>query len=341
MKIAVGYGTRPEVIKLAPVILELKDRGIDVTTIATGQHTDLLNDLFELVPPPDYQYHIGGQPLREMVEFLLDVGLKSYDCIIIQGDTVSAFALALTAFYQQVPIAHIEAGLRTWDLSSPWPEEGHRQMIDCISDYLYCPSFMSTRNIDGRCKAKPIVVGQTALDMIRITKGKMPNSSTSSNMVLVTVHRRESFGKPIEQIFKAINNIAISNKDIEFIWPMHPNPEVQRCRNLITAENIEICLPLSYPAMVKAMCKCKFAMTDSGGLQEELPYLGKRVVVLRPNTERMEAVIDGSCVIAGYEESGIKDAFKEVNAYSVFDGDSPYGNGHAAEHIINHLLEAL
>lgn len=339
MKIMVGYGTRPEVIKLAPVIRELQKHNVTVHTVFTGQHEDLIKDVYELVPPPDYALFCGGRSLTEMLNGIMKLAVKTYDCMIVQGDTVSAFALALSAFYQKTPVAHVEAGLRTWSLNSPWPEEGHRQMVDAISDYLYCPSMLAARNVDHG-NVKPVIVGQTALDMIRITQGDQRQVG-HDNTVLVTVHRREAFGKPIEQIFKTINNIAMFHEELEFIWPMHPNPEVQKHKHLLKAKNIREKGPLPYREMVMEMDRCKFAMTDSGGLQEELPYLGKRVVVLRPNTERYEAMIDGSCEIAGYTDAGIWSAFNEVNAHPVFDGECPYGDGHAAEHIVNHLLENL
>jgi UDP-N-acetylglucosamine 2-epimerase (non-hydrolysing) len=281
--------------------------------------------------------------MHEIVDIVYDLlrSSGSLECIIVQGDTTSAFAVALAAFYAHRRIAHIEAGLRSGDLRAPWPEEGHRRMIDEISDYLYCPSMKSSMMASsGYLKNQQIVtVGNTALDMIRIYLETHKPDIKPENQVLVTVHRREAINGSISEIFSAINEIALQMRYTTFLWPMHPNPGVQLHRELLTAENIKVVKPMKYGAMIEAILKSSFVMTDSGGLQEEAPYLGRRVVVLRDTTERQEAVANGSCVLGGTNRESILKAFEEVKGSCLYNGESPYGDGHAAKHIVNHLME--
>lgn len=339
MRFLVAFGTRPEVIKLAPVIHELKRRGSDFITFCTGQHVELLNDVRELIPPVDVEISLRGSPKEQIREILERIDDVRADCVIVQGDTTSAFGVALAAFYAGKKIAHVEAGLRSGDLRRPWPEEGHRRMIDEISDYLYCPTLGACRNVAEGEGRKIVSVGNTALDMARIYVESHKLSRKIEDQVLVTVHRREGMAEHGDEIFSTINEIAAREKHIRFIWPMHPSLAVQRHRALLTAANISVVSPMRYGETIECLLKCRFVMSDSGGLQEEAPYFGKRVVVLRDRTERVEAVANGSCVLAGTSRKPILRAFKEVSKSPYFFEESPYGDGHAAEHIVNHLLE--
>lgn len=342
MRFLVGFGTRPEVIKLAPVILELKKRGESVDLLSTGQHTDLLQDVKELIPPIDLTLECGKLDMQDQLRRIIGFSMEGYECAIVQGDTTSALGIALSAFYQKVPLAHVEAGLRSYNKWGPWPEECHRIMIDSVADYLYYPTFkdkyVAGKEFENRLYS---IVGNTCIDMLRLYNNAHGIKVTDEGTVLVTIHRREVAGERMRTIFQAINDLAEAYPELTFNWPLHPNPAVQSCRPLLTAGNINVWPPLSYGSMVREMARCKLIVTDSGGLQEEGPYLGKRVVVLRDETERMEGVVCGACVLGGTQRERITRAFHAALMAGPFVGVQPYGNGHAAEKIVNHLLGNL
>jgi UDP-N-acetylglucosamine 2-epimerase (non-hydrolysing) len=350
MRFLVSFGTRPEVIKLAPVIDELRRRGCQVETLFTGQHTSLFEDVRELVAidhrlaaDPD------GQSMVSMFCHILKYSyeiVKRFDLVIVQGDTTSAIAVALAAFYAQKRVVHVEAGLRSWNRFSPFPEEMHRVLIDNLSTVQFCPSTKSWQNVRQYCAwldQDAFNVGNTVYDALEEERGKRsipgrPAIGEPGARVLVTVHRRESFGNPIQRIFTAVSEIAAENSSMLFIVPLHPNPEVQQHRGLLTADNIVIIPPAPYRAMVEIMSQAAIIMTDSGGVAEEALAFNLRPVILREETERDEMVTLQAAVIGGTHGYSIKRAFNEVKAQPFYEGKNPYGGPGASRLIVDQLL---
>lgn len=277
------FGTRPEWLKIKPLITILDKASYKL--LFTGQHVDLLKDI-----DVDYMIHIkeNDNRLDQIIsDCLLQFPHGNFDSILVQGDTASAFACALAAFHSQKKIYYLEAGLRSYDLKHPYPEEGYRQMISRISDINLCPTELSKQNlINEQCKQECLVVGNTILDNLVEYKDKCEYT----NKVLVTLHRRENHHM-MDKWFVEINNLAKQYSDIEFILPIHPNPNVQKYKHILT--NVTVMDPLSHSDLLDILIKCKLVISDSGGLQEEGSFFNKKVIVCRNVTERPEAIETG------------------------------------------------
>ena len=299
-KVMVVLGTRPEAIKLAPVILELeKIPSIKVITVSTSQHREMLDqvlDLFEISPDYDLKIMQQNQTLTQIVERAM-IGFRRVfdqvypDIILVQGDTTTAFAGALAGFYEGIPVGHVEAGLRTWNLYSPFPEEANRSMISVIARYHFAPTEGNRKNlISEHIDPNSIVVtGNTVIDALHYALKNKPSNTlaaqfcrTGQKLILVTAHRRENFGEPIKDICNALIEIADRNKDVEIVYPVHLNANVQKpVRSLLTGKKrIHLLEPLNYRDMCSYMNSAFLVLTDSGGIQEEAPSLGKPVIVM-------------------------------------------------------------
>ncbi len=356
LKILVVYGTRPEAIKLAPVVRALTRPGVfAVTLCATGQHREMLaqvQDLFALRPDVDLRLMRPDQSLNALAAAALaavDEVLASAapDWLLVQGDTTTAMAAALAAFHRGVPVGHVEAGLRTGDLARPFPEEANRRIVDALAAALFAPTERAARALlaEGVDPARIHVVGNTVIDALRLlspdaTEPVDPETAPARPEVLVTVHRRESFGAPLAGIFAALRGLAGSFPGVDWIYPVHPNPNVRgpAHETLGGLPNLILCAPLDYGELVRRLRRCRFVLTDSGGLQEEAPTFGKPVLVLRDTTERPEGIEAGVARLVGTEGERIVAAAAELltseAAYAAMArAVNPYGDGRAAERI--------
>jgi UDP-N-acetylglucosamine 2-epimerase (non-hydrolysing) len=368
-KILFVFGTRPEAIKMAPVIHEAikHDDKLEIKICLTGQHKEMLQqvmDFFQL--KEDYDLH-----LMKHNQTLFDItadGLRSLekvlndflpDLVIVQGDTTTAFTSALAAFYKKIKIAHIEAGLRSFDKYSPFPEEINRKIASTLTDFHFAPTLKAKQNLENENIRKNIfVVGNTVIDALLWGVEKVRNDSSYSacfnyldvnkKIVLITGHRRESFGKPFENICDAITFLATTYPDIQFVYPVHLNPNIQKIvhEKLSGFKNIFLIKPLSYPHLIWLMDKCYFVITDSGGIQEEAPTLGKPVLVIRDVTEREEGITAGTALLVGTSKERIieesKNLIENMNAYEQMSkAVNPYGEGNSAAQIIQILLNNL
>ncbi|MBR3144224.1 UDP-N-acetylglucosamine 2-epimerase (non-hydrolyzing) [Candidatus Saccharibacteria bacterium] len=356
------FGTRPEAIKMAPVVKELESRGgIESVVCVTAQHRNMLDQVLEVFKiKPDYDLNImkPGQTLTQITADVLkgieEVIIKEKpDLVLVHGDTTTAMAAALAAFYQQVEVGHVEAGLRTYNKYSPFPEEMNRQIIDRIADYLFAPTDVSKQNLDGKLNKdqKIFVTGNTAIDALKTTVNsdyKHPELSWAdgSRLILVTAHRRENLGEPMRKIFKAIRRIVDEFPDVKVIYPVHLNPKVQEVAKEVLGDNDKIHLiePLDVLDFHNFMERAYFIMSDSGGVQEEAPSLGKPVLVLRDTTERPEGIKAGTLELVGTETEDVYDAAKEllVNSEkynSMSEAKNPYGDGFASKYIVDAIME--
>lgn len=371
MKVMLVFGTRPEAIKMAPLVLEMKAHlGIDVSVCVTAQHREMLDqvlDLFEIVPEYDLDIMSPGQGLTEITSRIL-IGLKSVfedvkpDLVLVHGDTSTTLAATLAAFYQQIPIGHVEAGLRTGNLLSPWPEEGNRKLTGAIASLHFAPTQTSQQNLlnEGVLDASICVTGNTVIDALLMVKDKVTNDEelrtslsnqfswrdNDKRMVLITGHRRESFGDGFEQICKAISKSAQAFPDVQFVYPMHLNPNVRGPVNkyLSGIDNVILIEPLDYLPFVYLMVQSDIILTDSGGIQEEAPSLGKPVLVMRDTTERPEAVSAGTVKLVGTNSERIFTEISELltspDAYGLMaKAHNPYGDGKACKRIIDNILD--
>jgi UDP-N-acetylglucosamine 2-epimerase (non-hydrolysing) len=335
MKILVCYGTRPEFIKIQPLLIEFKKNNINFKTLFTGQHLDLLKN-----ENPDFKTSIKETEDSNRLDSILQSNLnlpdkyfEEIDYILIQGDTSSALALALAAFHRKIKIIHLEAGLRTNNLNAPYPEEGNRQLISRIASIHFCPTLSNKKNlIKEKCNGKIYVVGNTVLDNLNQIKQNV----IFSKKVLITLHRRENH-KILDSYFIKINEIAEENSNIKFLFPLHPNPNVQKHKNLLISKNIQILNPLSYNDMLEELRTCMFFISDSGGIQEEASFLNKRVIICREFTERMEAVDSGHNILCK-DPNDLKKIFIQVLSKPEWKIDCPFGNGYSSEKIVKILL---
>lgn len=367
-KVLFAFGTRPEAIKLAPVWRECIGRPDDLETIVcvTGQHREMLDDAlqyFGIEPQIDLHVMSPGQSLTNLTgRCLRGLGnvLHYYgpDCVIGQGDTTTAMAAAMAAFHARIPFVHVEAGLRSGDMYNPWPEEFNRSLIGSIATLHCAPTERAAGNLrSAACTSASVhVVGNTAIDALVWTlerereRGSLCESSFGGlddrRLVLVTSHRRESFGQGIERIAKAVLNLAHRFPDLAFVYPVHPNPAVQRTVRefLVKVRNVCLTPPLPYPQFVWLMGRSTLILTDSGGIQEEAPSLKKPVLVLRNVTERPEAIEAGAAELVGTKSSRIvrraSELLTDPIAYQAMQIEkNPYGDGHAAERIVELLLK--
>ncbi|MHB9143405.1 MAG: non-hydrolyzing UDP-N-acetylglucosamine 2-epimerase, partial [Paludibacter sp.] len=377
-KILLVFGTRPEAIKMAPLVNEFKKHPNDFKTIVcvTGQHRQMLDqvlDLFEIVPEYDLNIMKPNQDLYDITSNVL-LGIRDVlmevkpDIVFVHGDTTTSTASALAAFYQQIPVAHVEAGLRTHNMYSPWPEEINRQITSRISTYNFAPTKAAKDNLlkENISAEKIFVTGNTVIDALQFVIKKTNNSneitlnvkdnllksgyninniSADKKIVLITGHRRENFGDGFLNICNAIKNLATKFRDIDFIYPMHLNPNVRKpvleiLGDKTTNSNIYLIEPLDYLPFVYLMSKSYLLLTDSGGIQEEAPGLGKPVLVMRDTTERPEAVDAGTVFLVGTEvekiEKYVSILIENNELYlSMSKAQNPYGDGNASKRIVD------
>lgn len=316
------FGTRPEWLKIKPLIKILDNYQL----LFTGQHPDLLKDL-----KVDYKITIKDNPNRldQLIsDCLLQFPEGDFDSVLVQGDTASAFACAVAAFNRKKKIYYLEAGLRSYNLDHPYPEEGYRQMIARLADVNLCPTELSKQNlIDEKIKGECHVVGNTVLDNLLFYKDKCEYT----NKVLVTLHRRENHYQ-MDQWFTEVNNLAKNNSDLEFILPIHPNPNVQKHKHLLN--NVNVVKPLSHPELLDILVKCKLVISDSGGLQEEGSFFNKKVIVCRETTERPEAIETGHLHLCPSPDE-LKNKFERLIKDYYINMPCPYGDGKSSFKIKN------
>ncbi|WP_409425202.1 MULTISPECIES: non-hydrolyzing UDP-N-acetylglucosamine 2-epimerase [unclassified Pseudoalteromonas] len=366
IKILSIFGTRPEAIKMAPLVKALNAaEGIDAKVCVTAQHREMLDqvlDLFEIVPEYDLNIMKPGQSLYDVTTNIL-LGLKPIleefkpDLVLVHGDTSTTLSASLAAFYQQIPVGHVEAGLRTGNLSSPWPEEGNRKLTGAITKLHFAPTQTSQQNLlNEAVSADDIVItGNTVIDallqvadkvktdtaLISTLKAKFPELDETKKLILVTGHRRESFGGGFERICEALVEIATAHPDTQILYPMHLNPNVREPVNRIlkNVDNVHLIEPQDYLPFVYLMNQAHIIVTDSGGVQEEAPSLGKPVLVMRDTTERPEAVEAGTVKLVGTDKARIVSEVNNllINAQeyqSMSRAHNPYGDGKACERIV-------
>ena len=335
-KILLSYGTRPEIIKLSPVIRELKKVGIPFKTVFTGQHKELYDDVKDLVPEPDFHLAIMKEN-QTLTDILSSISLRfgeilrseNPDLLIVQGDTSTVAISALIAFYEKVPVGHVEAGLRTYDLASPFPEEGNRQMVSRIASYNWAPTELAAKQLKKENVGNITVTGNTVIDACE----NFNYPISYENKVLITLHRRENFGGPMEKIFSEIDLLAKEYSHLEFIFPMHPNPNIQKLKPLL--QHVKVIDPLGYAEMMLLLSRVKFVISDSGGIQEECAAFRKKVLVCRNTTERPEGLDAG---FAKLVHTNIIEHFNWANKSPKWSGENPYGNGNASKIIIDSLF---
>jgi len=351
LKILVVYGTRPEAIKLAPVIRALQRRpeAFAVTVCATGQHREMLDqvqDLLALEPQLDLRLMRHDQTLNGLAAATLsalDAVLAELapDWLLVQGDTTTAMASALAAFHRGVRVGHVEAGLRTGDLARPYPEEANRRLIDALAAALFAPTERAARALRAEgCDASRVhLVGNTVIDALQ-SLPRVGDEMPERPEVLITVHRRESFGAPLREIFAALRELAESFPEVDWIYPVHRNPNVRGPAHEMLGglANLRLHDPFDYRELVRRLVRCRFVLTDSGGIQEEAPTFGKPVLVLRETTERPEGVEAGVARLVGVDRqrivAGAVELLTSETAYwAMARGLNPYGDGHAAERI--------
>lgn len=360
-KVLSVVGTRPEAIKMAPVILALKkEPWVNVRVLATAQHRHMLdqvNEFFGIDPDIDLNIMRPNQALTTLTARLLleldDVlQAEKPDAVLVQGDTTTVMTVALACFYHRIPIGHVEAGLRTWDMQNPFPEEANRVIAGKLARWHFAPTEGSRQNLlkEGVPDSEIIVTGNTVIDALLMTAAKdlelaVPLDPTK-RLVLVTSHRRENFGEPFRNICRALRTLAENNSEVQFLYPVHPNPNVKDVAYefLANLPNFTLCEPLDYAPFIAAMKRAYLILTDSGGVQEEAPALGKPVLVLRDETERPEAVEQGVVKLVGSNYERIVEEAQRLldddTAYKAMArGVSPYGDGHAAERIVKTLRE--
>ncbi|MGJ0490224.1 non-hydrolyzing UDP-N-acetylglucosamine 2-epimerase [Methylobacter sp.] len=361
MKIICAIGTRPEAIKMAPVILSLKaEPWADVRVLATAQHRHMLDQvmsLFQIEPDIDLNIMRPNQALTTLTARLLlelDKVLLSEkpDVVLAQGDTTTVMAVALACFYHRIPFGHVEAGLRTWDMQNPFPEEANRVIAGKLARWHFAPTESSRQNLlrEGIMDSDIVVTGNTVIDALLMTAAKDLELGIEldpeKRLVLITSHRRENFGEPFRNICLALQTLAARNPDVQFLYPVHPNPNIKDVayEMLGDSSNIHLCAPLDYAPFVAAMKRSYLIISDSGGVQEEAPALGKPVLVLRDETERPEAVEQGVVKLVGPNYDRIVEETQRLldneSAYQAMArGISPYGDGRSAERIVKVLRE--
>jgi UDP-N-acetylglucosamine 2-epimerase (non-hydrolysing) len=362
-KVACIFGTRPELIKMAPVIQKLSETlEFEVASINTGQHRELLSPLLDWFCLPvhhNMEVMRANQNLNElagrlMTEFGKLFKGNRYDYVIGQGDTTSVVCAAWAAFHEKIPFLHLEAGLRTFDRNLPFPEEMNRVLVGRLASLHFAPTKTSAQNLraEGVLEEDIFMVGNTVIDALQYTAAKIATAPIESDdgrrMIFMTAHRRENFGEPLQRICLAVRTIVTRFPDVDVVFPVHPNPNV---RSIVYAElgdlpSVKLLDPVPYQELIGFLLRCTFVLTDSGGLQEEAPALGKPVLVLRDETERPELVALGGSLLVG------SDADRIVNeAAKLFDdpghyqtmvlGYSPYGDGSSAERLTNCLRQRV
>ena len=347
---------------MAPVVKELESRDeIESVVCVTAQHRNMLDqvlEVFKIIPDYDLNIMKPGQTLTQITAEVLkgieEVIIKEKpDLVLVHGDTTTAMAAALAAIYQQVEVGHVEAGLRTYNKYSPFPEEMNRQIIDRIADYLFAPTEVSKQNLEGKLNKdqKIFVTGNTAIDALKTTVSSSYEHpdlkwAEGSRLILVTAHRRENLGEPMRQIFSAIKRIVDEFPDVKVIYPVHLNPKVQEVAREVLGDDDKIRLiePLDVLDFHNFMERAYFIMSDSGGVQEEAPSLGKPVLVLRDTTERPEGIEAGTLKLVGTEADNVYNEAKKLlvdkNEYDkMSEAKNPYGDGFASKYIVDEIVK--
>lgn len=357
-KLMFFIGTRPEGIKMAPIIKKFKESDFTIKVCNTGQHKELLDQtlsFFEIKPDFDLAVMEPNQSLEKLNSKLLlaisDLLEKEKpDLIFVHGDTSTCFVSSLAAFYKKIPIAHIEAGLRTNNKFSPFPEEINRVLVSKLADFHFSPTELAAKNLikEGINNDKVFVTGNTVIDALFDTISKLKEIDKEEKIILITGHRRENFGKGFENIFSAIKNLAQKNIDHKFIYPVHPNPNVKNLAEKFfnNLNNVHLTAPLDYFEFVEMMQKSYLIITDSGGIQEEAPSLGIPVIVTRETTERPEAVSSGTVILVGNDAKKLEDQVNKLienkEYYNSFKKlQNPYGDGKSSERILKIINEVI
>lgn len=363
-KILLVFGTRPEAIKMCPLIKCINDNSqLECCVCLTGQHKEMLDQVMdEFGIKADYNMKImkENQTLSDITSEIitkLDPILEKENpqIVLVHGDTTTSFAAALSAFYHRIPIGHVEAGLRTYLMDSPYPEEFNRQAVDLICDLYFAPTQLAKQNLlrEGKKEEKIYVTGNTVIDALKTTvnanySNPILDWCKGSRMILLTAHRRENIGENMHQIFQAVKRIVHDNPDVKVIYPVHKNPKVLEIANEVFKgeEQIKLIEPLDVIDFHNLMAHSYLILTDSGGIQEEAPSLGKPVLVVRNTTERPEGVSAGTLKLAGTKEAPI---YKEIDLLlrdseqydKMSKASNPYGDGHASERIVEGILAYL
>lgn len=361
-KIMLAFGTRPEAIKMCPLILELKSRKkISTVVCVTGQHRQMLDQVlkaFNVVPDYDLSIMKDKQTLFDVTSNILNsikivLEKEQPDVVLVHGDTSTTFATALACFYMKIPVGHVEAGLRTYNIYSPYPEEFNRQAVSLVAKYNFAPTEMAKKNLikEGKDPASIYVTGNTAIDALKTTVSDNyfhPELewALGSRLIMLTAHRRENLGEPMHNMFKAIKRIVDEYSDLKVIYPIHMNPLVREAASDILADNerIHIIQPLEVVDFHNFLARSYLILTDSGGIQEEAPSLGKPVLVMRDTTERPEGIAAGTLKLVGTSEEVIYQEFKRLiddkNEYlKMAHASNPYGDGTASKKIADILCE--
>lgn len=354
------FGTRPEAIKMCPLVNELKKReNIQTIVCVTGQHRQMLDqvlEVFHVVPDYDLSIMKDKQTLFDVTVNILErikIILEEVkpDVVLVHGDTSTTFVSALACFYLQIPVGHVEAGLRTYNIYSPYPEEFNRQAVGIVSSYNFAPTELSKNNLlnEGKKPETIYVTGNTAIDALKTTVWKEYTHTelewaADSRLILITAHRRENLGEPMKNMFRAIRRVMDEHPDVKAIYPIHMNPVVRETANVILGgdNRIHIIEPLDVLDFHNFQARSHLILTDSGGIQEEAPSLGKPVLVMRDTTERPEGIAAGTLKLVGTEEEVIYRNFTELldnqEAYNTMaHAANPYGDGHACERIADIL----
>lgn len=363
-KVMVVFGTRPEAIKMCPLVIELTKRiSMDVKVCITGQHKEMLTqvlDVFKITPDYNLDIMKENQSLFDVTTRILTrvkTVLEEYrpDMVLVHGDTSTTFSVALACYYMQIPIGHVEAGLRTYNIYSPFPEEFNRQAVGCIARYHFAPTEWAKSNLisEGKKEATVFVTGNTAIDALSITVEKDYHHTVfdwigKDKMILITAHRRENIGEPMYHMFSAIKKIVGEYPDIKAVYPIHMNPIVRKIADEVLGgeERIKIIEPLQVTDFHNFINKSYLILTDSGGIQEEAPSLGKPVLVMRDTTERPEGIKAGTLKLVGTEEKGIYNSIKELlldrlKYDEMSKAVNPYGDGTASKQIVDIIERVL
>ncbi len=359
-KIMTVFGTRPEAIKMCPLVKELKTRkSLETVVCVTGQHREMLDQVltaFDVVPDYDLSIMKAKQTLFDVTVNILEK-MKAVleevkpDVVLVHGDTSTTFVTALACFYLQIPVGHVEAGLRTYNIYSPFPEEFNRQAVGLVAKYSFAPTEVSKENLlkEGKDESTIFVTGNTAIDALKTTvKEDYTHEhlewASDSKLIMITAHRRENLGEPMRNMFKAIKRIIDEKPDIKAIYPIHMNPVVREIANEILGDNnrVRIIEPLEVLDFHNFLSRSHMILTDSGGIQEEAPSLGKPVLVMRDTTERPEGIKAGTLKLVGTEEETIYYTFKELleneEEYNKMSkASNPYGDGLASKRIADIL----
>ncbi|MCT7703215.1 MAG: UDP-N-acetylglucosamine 2-epimerase (non-hydrolyzing), partial [Lactobacillus iners] len=353
IKVMTVFGTRPEAIKMAPLVLKLKAE----VTVVTAQHREMLDQVLEIFDiKPDYDFNImhKNQTLGEITsKVMLDLSKviqdEQPDIVLVHGDTTTSFAAGLATFYEQKKLGHVEAGLRTWNKYSPYPEEMNRQMTDDLTDLYFAPTSLSKQNLlkENHNSDNIYITGNTAIDALKQTVQKdyhhevLDKIKAGNKIILVTMHRRENQGEPMRRVFKVMKQVVDSHNDVEIIYPVHLSPRVQAVANEVLAGDprIHLIAPLDVVDFHNLAKRSYFIMTDSGGVQEEAPSLGKPVLVLRDTTERPEGVAAGTLKLVGTDVDVVRKEMitllENKQAYEkMANANNPYGDGCASDRII-------